>query len=220
MWKATISFLRDFSVMIAALTLLTSAVWWALENKVRETTREMAGTDEVIQSLSGVKNELIEQSTLIKDVANEVAYANLRIDELTPRPRIVEYDAIRSKVITQGNDPHRPTCAVGSPCKYVYFVRRTPFGEPCGKPVAERILIDQAGVTSYPRASVGGPDTILLGRDWARIEGGFDVPHGVTTGTAEFMLSLVYSRCGDDGNISMQEFSHPLVFDIVKEDQL
>ena len=204
----TSDFFKQLMQIFAALSVISGifmlVIWQGLESHTQEFVQELAGTKDIVVAVEEVGIEQREQRVLIEEVAAKVDYANERIDKLEPVPIIAEYDDLRSAV----NGP----CFPGELCTYTYLIRRTSYGAACAAPKLEYVVVDHAGIQHFPQSENAPPRK--LNTDWTLISGSFVLPRGVSTGLAEFYMSATYTKCGPNRDVSMQEFSLPLVFQI------
>lgn len=187
----TAQLLQAVSLVAAAsamMSVLIGVVWFFARNEVQDQFQKFAGIDRLskVQQTQGVQLSSISQAV----EANSRA-----INDIQGPERVVEYDALRSRVFTPCNE--------GEACEYQIRARRTRFGQPCSAPtVVARIVIDSAGIVNPVRQADNNTPRRIDG-EWSTIRSSFEIPLGIAEGIAEFMMTLAYV-C-DGGKIVEQD---------------
>lgn len=194
----------------AAVALVGFAGWWLLGDKVEETTRDLAGTEELLAKIVESEQEARERGNEVLAEVGEVRAEQViqgrtlleltdRVDSLEPISSVAEYDALRSKI--------KNPCRLGEPCNWTIRARRTAFGDTCdGPPVAvSRHFVDAAGNEYIVPNGNDNRVASRIGTDWTIIQGAFMLPEIAATGVGEFYMDIHYRGCGDSDSRITEE---------------
>lgn len=208
--------LKAVATIITATGIILGMVVFIFEPHAARIIRELVGTENMLSAVEQQKREIQKQREYMYELSVSVNGLNERMNEIAPR-RVAEYDILRSKIFSP--------CARGELCKYTYRVRRTDWGESCGKPQMTYIFEDAAGVVFYPRKQNEMLPTRLT-KDWSSVASGFYVPEGAMEGFGEFYLLLEYENCWKEKSeagtqektmTEVIEYSTPLVVKVTRK---
>jgi hypothetical protein len=204
----------------AAVALVSLVGWWFLGDKVEETTRGLAGTDELLSQIESNRQEagartesILDEVKRVQDeqTAQSFTLSELaeRVDSLEPISPVTEYDVIRSRI--------KNPCVAGKPCAWTIRARRTVFGETCeGPPISvSRHFVDSAG-NEFIVANASNNPASRISTDWTIVQGAFLLPAIAAVGIGEFYMRISYKNCGGN-SVSLTEETLYLRVEVVKE---
>lgn len=202
MLQKIFEYAQGILAVASILAFLGGGIWFFAADESRDALAKFTGAAE--------QRDFFAQSIAsLQKLDQRIESIEVRLEAIDPKNRIFEIDMLRSFV--QG------VCPTEGNCYYTLRARRTILGSFCGAPIAERYVIDSAGVT-HP-VSVSGPtETANVGVDWTQVEGIFILPDRVPAGKSEFYIRLTYAGCTPDKpDRTVVEITPKVSFEVIRK---
>lgn len=186
--KRLMDYLEFASVLIGAVAIISSFLWFGFRNEVQTEAQEFLG---VLETNAKVDRNSDQIGALVETVT-----------KLLPPMRVAEYDTLRTRIFSP--------CFTGQGCEYQIRVRRTEEGAACSAPeVDAHIVTDRYGLEYSADAAISRRPS-QLDTEWRSVTGAFLVPKEVQHGVAEFQMVLLYNCDGKQ----VTERTPKMVFEI------
>lgn len=208
-WKQRLKDHLEFiTSMLLTIGIVSSTIWAFARNEVKSEFQKFIGHAELVSAVSTQLDTMSEQLRVLQNVSSSNAEA---IKQLLPKPKVSEYDLLRTRVFSP--------CPTLSDCKFQVRAKRSEFGIECGAPTVDaRIVVDRYGLQHIVQPGALDQPPSRLDGEMRSISASFIVQEEIPLGVAEFMMRLAY-ECPTNGVgelTTIYEYTPRMAFEITE----